>query len=90
MRPLLRSLLAAVFGVTSLAFVSPAALFAQGATGTIEGRVQNRVTGDYLNHARIAVRGTNLIALTDESGTFHLDGVQAGSATLEIFGARMP
>ena len=57
-------------------------LLAQSSVGTIEGRVQNRVTGDYLNNARVAVRGTNLIALTDEGGTYRLNNVPAGTVEL--------
>jgi iron complex outermembrane receptor protein len=60
-------------------------LFAQPATGTIEGRVQDRVTGDYLTNARVSVQGTNLVALTDSSGYFSLAGVPAGTATLDVF-----
>jgi TonB-dependent receptor len=55
------------------------------ATGSIEGRVQNRVTGDYLNNARVSIQGTNLVALTDESGTYRLEGVPAGAVTLRVF-----
>jgi hypothetical protein len=54
------------------------------ATGTIEGRVKNAVSGDYLNNARVSLKGTELVALTDESGTFRLAGVPAGAATLRV------
>ena len=50
------------------------------ATGTIEGRVKNAVSGDYLNNARVSLKGTEFVALTDESGTFRLAGVPAGAA----------
>ena len=55
----------AVLALTALAFASTAVGFAQPATGGIEGRVQSLVTGDYLNNARVAVKGTNLVTLTD-------------------------
>src|SRR4051812_22839299 len=59
---------------------------AQGATtGTIEGRVQNAATGDYLQNARVTVKGTNLEALTDDAGAFQLTGVPAGRTTLRVF-----
>ena len=54
------------------------------ATGTIEGRVKNAVSGDYLNNARVSLKGTEFVALTDESGTFRLAGVPAGAATLRV------
>jgi iron complex outermembrane recepter protein len=55
------------------------------ATGAITGRVQNVATGQYLNNARIAVRGTDLVAFTDETGTYRLREVPAGTVTLEVF-----
>src|SRR5687767_7376597 len=56
-----------------------------GATGSISGRVQSEATAQYLNNARVTVRGTNLETFTDETGTFRLSGVPAGSATIEAF-----
>jgi iron complex outermembrane receptor protein len=80
LRPLLR-----------LAFLAclcllPGALRAQSATtGVIEGRVQNAATGDYLNNARVSVKGTTLVTLTDETGTYRLSGIPAGPVTLRAF-----
>ena len=54
-------------------------------TGVISGRVQNAATGQYLNNARLTVRGTNLVAFTDESGTFRLAQVPSGPVVLEVF-----
>ena len=54
-------------------------------TGSITGRVQNTDTGQYVNNARVTVRGTNLVAPTDETGTFRLSAVPAGEVILEIF-----
>jgi len=53
--------------------------------GSITGRVQNTDTGQYVNNARVIVRGTNLVAPTDETGTFRLSAVPAGEVILEIF-----
>ncbi|MES2697396.1 MAG: TonB-dependent receptor [Verrucomicrobiota bacterium] len=61
------------------------ALHAQASTGAVSGRVQNEVTGQYLNNARVTVKGTELSALTDETGTFRISGVPAGTTTLETF-----
>ncbi len=55
------------------------------ATGTITGRVQNVVTGNFLNNARVVVKGTDLVAYTDQSGTYRLVGVPGGDVTLEVF-----
>ncbi len=54
-------------------------------TGSVSGRVQNVVTGNYLNKARITVKGTDQIAYTDEFGTFRLVSVQPGPVVLEVF-----
>lgn len=53
-------------------------------TGAVEGRVQREITGDYLNNARVAVKGTNLVTLTDEGGTYRLTNVPAGPVTLRV------
>src|SRR5688500_8477404 len=63
----------------------PAKVYAQSAPGTIVGQVRNAATGANLNNARVAVKGTNIVALTDESGTYTLNGVPGGSVTLRVF-----
>jgi iron complex outermembrane receptor protein len=77
-RPVIARLL-----VLALAAFTP--LQAQTATGSISGRVLNEATGQYLNNARITVKGTDLSVLTDETGTFRISGVPAGSAVVEAF-----
>jgi iron complex outermembrane receptor protein len=54
-------------------------------TASVSGRVSQAATGQYLNNARISVQGTNLVAFTDESGTYRLDRVAAGTVVLEVF-----
>ncbi len=55
------------------------------ATGTITGRVQNVVTGQYLNNARVTLKGTDQTVFTDNHGTYRLVGVPSGPVTLEVF-----
>ncbi|MBM3851660.1 MAG: hypothetical protein FJ399_00730, partial [Verrucomicrobia bacterium] len=55
------------------------------ATGAVSGRVLNVVTGQYLNNARVAVRGADLVAFTDQTGTYRLVGVPGGPVVLEVF-----
>lgn len=74
-----------VLAALAFAFALTAHAHAQSPTATIEGRVQNAVTGDYLNRARVTVPGTNLVTLTDEGGVFRLSGVPAGAVTLRVF-----
>ncbi len=79
-RPLLRLAFAACLYLSGV-FAS-----AQTATtGAIEGRVQHAVTGDFLNNARVSIKGTTLVALTDESGAYRLSGIPAGPVTLRVF-----
>ncbi|MBI4623400.1 MAG: TonB-dependent receptor [Verrucomicrobia bacterium] len=49
-------------------------------TGTIEGRVLNATSGNYLNNVRIAVKDTRLEAATNENGEYRIAGVPAGQA----------
>jgi TonB-dependent receptor len=58
---------------------------AASATGTLEGRVQNVRTGEYLEGARLTVEGTGLEAFTDATGQYRLGGVPAGTARLRVF-----
>ena len=56
-----------------------------GQTAEVSGRVQNPVTGQYLNNARVSVRGTDLVAFTDQTGRYRLPQVPSGTVTLEVF-----
>lgn len=61
-------------------------------TGSIVGRVQNAETGAYLYGAQIQVIATGTAetatpiarATSDQSGSFHLDGIPVGSATMRV------
>ena len=52
---------------------------------SISGRVQNGVTGRYLNNARIAIKGLDTITYTDEFGAYRLVNVPSGPIVLEVF-----
>jgi TonB-dependent receptor len=54
-------------------------------TAAISGRVQNAITGLYLNNARVSVAGTQLVALTDQTGSYRLTNVPVGHIVLEVF-----
>ncbi len=54
-------------------------------TGTITGRVKNQITGRYLNNARVAVKPTDIIVLTDSAGGYQITQVPAGPIVLEVF-----
>ena len=67
-----------LLGITALAH-------AQTGTGSVSGRIQNEATAQYLNNARVAVRGTAISEFTDVTGTYRLTGVPAGVATIDVF-----
>lgn len=68
-----------------LLFVLAAAVLpAQPSGGALEGRVQHAVSGDYLNNARVVVKGTALVAFTDATGAFRIAGIPAGTATVQV------
>jgi TonB-dependent receptor len=55
-------------------------------TGSIEGRVLNADTGNYVYQARVRVVGAGALStFTDNTGQYWLTGVPAGPATLEVF-----
>lgn len=84
--PLLRSRrLCPAFAVLVFALLGLIPAAHAQSTGSIEGRVQHAVTGDSLNNARVAVKGSNTYTLTDEAGVFHLNNVPAGPVTLRVF-----
>ncbi|MDO8542387.1 MAG: TonB-dependent receptor plug domain-containing protein [Opitutaceae bacterium] len=55
------------------------------ASAGVSGRIQNAATGQYLNNARISVKGTNLVAFSDDSGTYRIERVPSGPVLLEVF-----
>lgn len=67
-------------------FLFAATLGAQTvSTGEIEGRVFDARRGEYLEKARLTIEGTNLEALTDDTGQYRLRNVPAGSVRVTIF-----
>ena len=70
-------------GLALLLTLLPVAAVAS--TGVITGRVTNAATGNSLGKARVAVKGTDLVALTDDFGGYRLIEVPAGRAELEVF-----
>src|SRR5690606_26814407 len=83
--PLLIALLPALapLSLTSSAFAQT--LAAAPASAAVSGRIQNSVTGQYLTNARIAVRGTDRVVFTDDSGIFRLTGLTPGAVVLDVF-----
>jgi len=73
------------FTVLVLAFCFVAAAAgAQTATGTINGRVLDGVTGEPLPGATILVERSSIVGSTDRTGTFRVSGAPAGEQTLLV------
>src|SRR5512138_3187094 len=54
------------------------------ATGIVQGRVFNPVSGDFVRNAEVRVEGTNEVAFTENDGSFRFVGVPAGTATVTV------
>ena len=54
------------------------------ATGRIVGRIFNPGTQEYVRHAEVAVEGTNIVAFSDDDGSFVLSNVPAGDVTVTV------
>ena len=65
-------------------------LFAQPASGVVEGRVLNARNGEYLANARITVENTALEAFTDSDGFYRVTNVPAGAARVTAFFTGLP
>lgn len=81
---LLGAILTLVLGPANAAAQSTPATESK-ATASITGRIQNVVTGNYLNNARVTVQGTDLTTFTDESGTYRIAHVPSGTVVLAVF-----
>ncbi len=68
----------------------PAALAQSTGTGSIEGRVLNARSGDYLASARITVEGSPLETFTGEDGTYQLTNVPVGVVRVRAFYTGFP
>jgi iron complex outermembrane receptor protein len=53
-------------------------------TGTIQGRVFNPATRDYVRDARVSLDGTNQVTFSEGDGSFSFTNVPAGPASITI------
>lgn len=53
--------------------------------GSVTGRVQNALTGNFLNNARVSLRGTDRSVFTNESGVYLINDTPAGEISIEVF-----
>lgn len=60
-------------------------VLAQAPAGTIEGRVLNTRSGDYVERARITVEGTSVETFSDSDGNYRITSVPPGTAKVRVF-----
>lgn len=83
--PLMRRLVTSVLAaVAAVGVALPSALTAQGAGGTVVGRVTDAATGQPIQQARVLVQGTQNGALTAENGRYSLRVTTSGAVVLEV------
>jgi TonB-dependent receptor len=52
--------------------------------GSISGRIYNPRTGEYVRNAEVQIEGTQISAVSEEDGSYRIDGVPAGNVVLNI------
>jgi len=55
-----------------------------GSTGSIQGRVFNPVSKEYVRNAEVRLEGTNQVTFTEGDGSFSFSAVPAGPATVSV------
>jgi TonB-dependent receptor len=79
-----RSLIVVVVGLLAAAPAVPAGTLAAQGVGRVHGRVTEEETGRPLDGARVQLRRSTLVAITDSKGRYVLPRVPSGSDTLEV------
>ncbi|HUR59733.1 MAG TPA: TonB-dependent receptor [Opitutaceae bacterium] len=77
--------LAAVALALLLSFASSRARAADGSGGTIEGRVFNPATGEYLERARVTLEPAGTETFTNALGQYWFNNVPAGEVKVRVF-----
>ena len=54
------------------------------ATGSVQGRVYNPASQEYVRNAEVRLEGTNQVTYTENDGTFQFSSVVPGAATVAI------
>jgi iron complex outermembrane recepter protein len=63
---------------------APATPSTAAATGTLQGRVFNPVSREYLGNAEVRLAGTDRVVFTESDGSFSFPGVPAGPASITV------
>src|SRR6185503_17957984 len=60
------------------------ALAQPAGTGSIEGRIFNPLTGEFIRNAEVHVQGTDRLVVSETDGRYRLSNVPAGNVTLSV------
>ena len=60
------------------------AAHAQTGTGTVQGRVYNPATKEYVRNAEVRLEGTHQVTYTENDGSFQFNNVPAGQAKMTV------
>src|SRR3954467_15220995 len=75
------NLTALILGACAFAFN----LHAQTAgTGTVQGRVYNPASKEYVRNAEVRLEGTEQVTYTENDGSFQFTGVPAGNVAVSV------
>ena len=73
------------FGAIVWTSIFAATLSAQPApTGSIQGRIYNPVSKEYVRNAEVRLDGTNQVTYSENDGSFQFAGVAAGAAAITV------
>src|SRR5688572_1690053 len=73
------------FGIfTALLLLTDSVVAQTTGAGRVQGRVFNPATGEYVRNAEIRVQGTDRITYSEEGGSYVLENVPAGTATITV------
>ncbi|MBI5771477.1 MAG: TonB-dependent receptor [Verrucomicrobia bacterium] len=73
-----------VLALIAAAVLSPVLAFAQANTGTVQGRVYNPASQEYVRNAEVRLDGTTQITYTEGDGSFQFVGVRPGPASITV------
>ena len=76
-------LILAGFAAVLTLFSAPVAAQTAG-SGTVQGRIFNPATGEYVRNAEIRVQGTDRVTYSEEGGRYSLENVPAGTTTIAV------
>jgi len=67
-----------------LALAAPGFAAVPAASGAIQGRVLNPLSGEYVGNAEVRLTGTERVTFTENDGSFAFEGVPAGPAAVTV------